>query len=711
MELKDYWRIIKYRRWQGLIGGIVVFVALWTFLSLSQKTVYVSQGRLLFRERTNKKMMVFSPDKQLSMPPNYTYPISERIEFFTRRSVLKKTRKFLKEKTGIKRSIKELQKGLNIQKIGNRVFKLTYTDRKKAVPRNVLKYFLKAFRPYDAKQTGTFIQQKIDSEKQFINCLKKNTGEQSRCQGVKSLEEVQQKINQIQQELGKDFSPVAAIFPEKRMQSINSRLSKLDREHQQYRRRRSELLRNINTLRNFRKKLNQNEKIPEAIVDRFDLRNNMEISPLIKQRQEVRKTLNELLGPYKNNHPRVQRNKRLLQQLNQRISQKFREILQDEQLDKIQSELQEITQKKSQNAQEQQEATRTIVRLSNLREKLENLRQKREEIKEKLNKHQDLLRLLQDRFEGQKYLVKWSVPPNDTNKKRSRNPKRMFLLSLLMGIFGAIATSYLLEYFSSAIRTSRDVRVYFGLDTLASIPNIQEGPVLQIESAEIEQGGELYHRLAVVFRSLRKEIRGNTFLMTSGKAGEGKTSISLNMAAALARTGTEVLMLDTDLRNPALHRYLDRPLEQGVSNIVKELENLDGSIEKRDVVSRIKEAETEVFPGFSYVSAGDNKDNPLGMLNSKGMQRLFGQVRKDDRFVICDSPPLEPIIDAAVLSEYVDGTVLVVEEQNITHSEAAQYKRTLNRVGANILGVILNKVESAPEGYYYYYYDTKQYRR
>lgn len=217
--------------------------------------------------------------------------------------------------------------------------------------------------------------------------------------------------------------------------------------------------------------------------------------------------------------------------------------------------------------------------------------------------------------------------------------------------------------------------------------------------------------IAEAYRTLRTNIQFSNIdnqlkciLFTSAGPGEGKSSTVANYAISIAQTGKKVLVIDADLRNPSQHKAFGMQNGTGLSStLVGEQLNLDC------VVSSPQE-------GLDILMAGPIPPNPAELLGSKKMKQLLNEAREKYDFVIIDTPPTIAVTDSSVLAQAVDGVVLVVSSGEVTRDYSTRAKEQLDKVGANIIGAVLTKVElKTKEHYYYYYYhgedDAKKRKR
>lgn len=183
-----------------------------------------------------------------------------------------------------------------------------------------------------------------------------------------------------------------------------------------------------------------------------------------------------------------------------------------------------------------------------------------------------------------------------------------------------------------------------------------------------------------------------TLVFTSAVPGEGKSTTVANLAIAMGQDDKKILLIDCDMRKPVVHRRFGL-LNRGLSNCFAE------DLPLKEVI------QADVFPNLDVVTSGPVPPNPAELLGSKKMDALLQEAAEVYDYVFLDMPPVLAVTDAALMSSQVDGTVLVLGSGDIGPDEGKQAKELLEKVHANILGVILNKVpQHHKSGYYYYYY-------
>ncbi len=209
--------------------------------------------------------------------------------------------------------------------------------------------------------------------------------------------------------------------------------------------------------------------------------------------------------------------------------------------------------------------------------------------------------------------------------------------------------------------------------------------------------------IAEAYRTLRTSIRFSgtdkelkTIAVVSALPGEGKSTTISNLAVVIAQSGQRVLLMDCDLRKARQHKIL------GVKNI-----GLTNYLISNDSVERyIQDTEIE---NLDVMAAGPVPPNPSELLESKKFKSLLESVKEYYDYVLLDCTPVIPVADATIVADQADGVVILLCVSTETPKIAQEVKQKLQAVGANILGVVLNKVEIHHSyGYAYYYYGHEE---
>lgn len=195
-------------------------------------------------------------------------------------------------------------------------------------------------------------------------------------------------------------------------------------------------------------------------------------------------------------------------------------------------------------------------------------------------------------------------------------------------------------------------------------------------------------RTNIQYSSFDKEIK--TILVTSTIPGEGKSTIAGNLALSFAQQDKKVLVIDCDLRKPALHKMFKLSNFKGLSDVI--VGNSD-----------LEKAMYNYKDNFDILTSGKIPPNPSEILASNAMTMLLEKLKTIYDIIIIDSAPLQAVTDAQIISNKVDGTLLVIRAGLTKREAILQAKELLNQVNAKILGVVLNGAENNSEKHYYYY--------
>lgn len=194
-------------------------------------------------------------------------------------------------------------------------------------------------------------------------------------------------------------------------------------------------------------------------------------------------------------------------------------------------------------------------------------------------------------------------------------------------------------------------------------------------------------RTNIMFSSLDQPLR--TLLATSTAADEGKSTTIANLAVTMAQSEQRVILVDCDLRRPSLHTLFGLPQEPGLTTMILDQSGGDPPLQRTQV------------PGLLLLSSGPLPPRPADILGSKRMEAMIAQLRSLADIVLFDTPPVIAVTDAAVLATRVDGVLLVLQAGRTRRDRAREARALLDKVKANIVGVVLNNAKV--EGEYSYY--------
>jgi capsular exopolysaccharide synthesis family protein len=276
-------------------------------------------------------------------------------------------------------------------------------------------------------------------------------------------------------------------------------------------------------------------------------------------------------------------------------------------------------------------------------------------------------------------------------------------LGLVLGLVMAVSGVFLVDFLDNTFKNEEDVQRALPLPLLTSIPQLSARTARKLPWSRASAQGKLPWLRAVTIESFLQLVTAlryssdkplRTLVITSPNQGDGKTTVAMSTAIAMAEMEPKVLLIDADLRRPNAHERMGLAAEPGLSEI------LVGQISIRDAIQPTK------YDGLYLLSGGRMVPNPVKLIHSPRFDELIAELLEEYRALVFDTPALLPVHDGAILGAKVDGTVLVVAA-GITDMPST--KKALQRLssvqGVNILGVVLNRA-TPTNGYSAYYLNT-----
>ena len=268
------------------------------------------------------------------------------------------------------------------------------------------------------------------------------------------------------------------------------------------------------------------------------------------------------------------------------------------------------------------------------------------------------------------------------------NVKLNLALGIVVGLIVGVGLAFFIEYLDTSVKTIDDVERALQAPVLGVIPQnvgslIEEGP----DSPH----AEAYRVLRTNLLFSRKRENANTLTVVSGGAGEGKSTTIFNLATVFAQNGQRVLLVDSDLRRPSLHKIMKISNATGLTNY------LLGQMPIEQVI------QTTSMPTLDFLPSGKLPSSSLGILNSPQMRDFVREVGRRYDFVFFDSPPIMGVSDASILASMVDLTLLVIQYRKYPQAMTVRAKQMVEKVGGSLLGVVLNNINISQDSYYYYY--------
>jgi capsular exopolysaccharide synthesis family protein len=291
----------------------------------------------------------------------------------------------------------------------------------------------------------------------------------------------------------------------------------------------------------------------------------------------------------------------------------------------------------------------------------------------------------------------------------SMSPFTMAELGFMFGLFGGLALALLLERMDTRMRDSKQIQELLSVPAIAIVPQTNwknkgtepeaaSGPEILWDARSPFAESMRVLRTSILLSSTSRESR--VIAITSCQPGEGKSTISMNLAAALAQGGKRVVLVDTDMRRPSVFWRLGLSDRKGLSEYLTGLEPLDGIIQTHKTLSTLDVIPSGICPPL-----------PADLLASDQMKVFVEQLRGRYEYVIFDSPPALSVTDPLIVASLADGLVLVIRQGYCTRAMLARGGEVFRDVGVKVYGFVLNGVDSSLPEYYgylgYYSYDYK----
>ncbi len=272
------------------------------------------------------------------------------------------------------------------------------------------------------------------------------------------------------------------------------------------------------------------------------------------------------------------------------------------------------------------------------------------------------------------------------------NKPVIYLTTAVAALLLAAALAYVLEFLDDSVKSREDFDRLVRLPFLGYVPHLKEAGGVSRDltvargrtgSPEVESFRAI--RTGIQFSRTDREVR--MFLVTSAGPGEGKTTVSVNIASAFAGGKGRVLLIDADLRRARVHSALGINSDRGLTNVLVGEASLSDAVQRSSV------------EGLDVLAAGPIPPNPAEVLGSERMQEILKEAAGRWDRVVVDSPPLVAVTDPALLAKYVDAVFLVISIGKTSIRSIQRARETLAGVGCPIHGAVLNNADLRLSGY------------
>lgn len=282
-------------------------------------------------------------------------------------------------------------------------------------------------------------------------------------------------------------------------------------------------------------------------------------------------------------------------------------------------------------------------------------------------------------------LIDSAVPGKDPVKP---NKPLNIILGLVIGLIVGIGLAFFIEYLDTSVKTIDDVERALQAPVLGVIP--QNIGYLIDEGVE-NQHAEAYRVLRTNLLFSRKDDKLNSIVVVSAGAGEGKSTTTLNLATVFAQAGQRVLVVDSDLRRPTLHKLLHATNNLGLTNYLLKQNTIEEVIQRTSV------------PTLDLMASGKLPSSSMNILGSAQMKEMIAELKQRYDYLFFDSPPIMGVSDAAVLASEVDMVIQVIQYRRYPQPMNIRAKQMIEKVGGNLIGIVLNNINMSQDESYYYY--------
>ena len=701
LDLQKFWYIIK-RRWLPAAFILTISVGAAAILGSVKKPVFEAQGKLLIKKinQTSALTGLGGEIGQLEGLDIKSSPINTEIEVISSKPLLIKTINTLnlKDDDGVPLKPKDLGKLIQLRAIpATDVLAISYEGKSPKEAAAVVNKLMKLYMENNiqtnraaAVAAGDFIAKQLPETQDIVNQAEKALRSFQQQYNVISLEEESRSAVAIRKDLETKITETKIALAEvtARSQSLQEKVGM-----------------------NF-----------QEAIDTDSLKSSTGVQQVLSNLQKVENDLALAQTRFYQTHPTVQSLISQRNALQSLLNSRVAEVSNNINLNSKNLQIGEVTQKLT------EDLTKSEVETVALKNKLESLlealavHQKRINILPQLKQeekkyqrqletarttHESLLKKLQEVrvTENQNIGNARIIEPAFVTRKSTKSTKIMFVI--LGGAFGTIlatAMVVLLELQDRSIKTLKEIRKQFEYTLLSTIPSLKKKSYLNLKETDTNSLPEIPVRdnpdlpIADAYRMLQANLKFissdkslQVIVVTSSVPKEGKSTVSANLAAAMAQLGKRVLLVDADMQNPIQHHLWGVNNAKGLSDIIV------GQVEFETVVSA-------GMLSLDVLSAGAITPNPLFLLDSRKMETLIEDFKKTYDFVIIDAPSLMMRADALALGKMADGVLLVARAGVLTSGDANAAKEALARSAQNVLGVVVNGLipENESDSHLYY---------
>ncbi len=403
-------------------------------------------------------------------------------------------------------------------------------------------------------------------------------------------------------------------------------------------------------------------------------------------------TVEMLAKRYGNKHPSMISVRAELARLREAIDQQIPKIVEEAKnlWEKARSQEEQLVQAVEKKKQEVIEFTRRVNQYESLAREVDTNKKLFDEI---LNRTRET-DISQRTEKSNIRIVDRADVPKSPFKPRT---KLNLILALTAGVIVGTGAAFFVEHLNDTVEDPADIEGFLAKPFLRAVP------VISGEYNELEEKAKVTHlspqsTTSEAYKTLLASIHYSpsangirTILVTSSGPAEGKTTTLTNLGIAAALNGKKVLLVDSDLRKPTLHKIFGLRKDIGFTDYLVGEAGLGHIVQETDI------------PNLSVIARGTSSPNPSGLISSDRMKEFPALVKDNFDLILFDSPPCMVVADSLIIANLVDAVVNVTQSGRYSRKLVGRGLDLLDGVNANVLGVVLNEVKERDHRYYYYY--------
>ncbi|MEG4941308.1 polysaccharide biosynthesis tyrosine autokinase [Microcoleus sp. F4-D5] len=713
---QQYWQILK-RRWLPALVVFASVLALTTYTMLKEKPLYEAEGKLLFKKTTPGSALTELGKEigQLTPAAEQSNPLTTEIELIRSLEIIEKTinKLQLKDEENNHLKTKDFLKNLTVATIrGADILRISYKHKEPKVAKDVVKLMMNYYidnnqkvNRLEAVSVREFIEKKLPNSEKIMQKAAAELRNFKQNNKVVNLEEeaksavavmagLESQIDQAQSDFLKASAKSKAFEDELQMNPQQALTAST--------------LSQSSTVQEALKEYKQIERQLAIEQNRY-----LETSPVITRLETKKATMKALLDQQ---IQQVLGGEKLLQNQSLQIGEVKPKLI--EEFIKVDVERQGLSERVtilSNALAGYRQRVKVLPKLEKEKRELERKLEEAEADYEELQKKLQQIRITENQQVGNARIIQKASVPEEPLRSR----KYLLLISgTFLGTLLAVGAAMVLEAQDKSVKTIEEARELFGFTLLGVIPfhrKLEKNPrrnsrPLKSAAQDLElsprqivvrdiphnSSSAAYRMLQANLRFLSSDKELKVIVVSSSLPQEGKSTVSANLAVAIAQLGRKVLLVDGDMHSPVQHRIWELPNQVGLSNVIV------GQAGFGDAIAQVME-NLDVLP------CGVIPPNPMALLDSQRLTLLIKQFSASYDAVIVDTPALNVAADALIIGNKADGILLVVRPGVLHSGTVAFAKELLKKSNQHVLGLVVNGVSPKNEPHSHYYFTNESY--